>query len=121
MLRGGSQSTFQGEAQGPLGGGAGALFPSRRGMEEEAGEGESEGEGERKQGCEIQGEAWGEATKVSAKITDAKMHGSVSDAAPRTDNPHLTCLQKKQESLSSHLFVCNHTGKILFRTLELKS
>ena len=58
---------FQGEAQGPLGGGAGALFPSRRGMEEEAGEGASEGEGERKQGCEVQGEAWEEPAKVSAK------------------------------------------------------
>ena len=44
---GGAQSTFQGEAQGPLGGGAGALLPSGCGMEEEAGEGESEGEGER--------------------------------------------------------------------------
>ena len=81
MLRGGSQSTFQGEAQGPLGGGAGALFPSRRGMEEEAGEGESEGEGERKQGCEVQDEAWEEAAKVRAKAVDAKLHGSVSDAA----------------------------------------
>ena len=31
---------FQGEAQGPLGGGAGALLPSGCGMEEEAGEGD---------------------------------------------------------------------------------
>ena len=59
---------FQGKAQGPLGGGAGALLPSGCGMEEEAGE----GEGERKQGCEVQGEAREEAAKVSAKVTDAK-------------------------------------------------
>jgi len=76
----------QGEAQGPLGGGVGALLPSGCGMEEEAGE----GEGEEREGREVQGEAWEEAAKVSAKVTDAKMHGSVSDAAPRTDNPHLT-------------------------------
>ena len=63
---------FQGEAQGPLGGGAGALLPSGSGMEEEAEEGESEGEGERKQGCEVQGEAWEEAAKVSAKAADAQ-------------------------------------------------
>ncbi len=81
---------FQGEAQGPLGGGAGALLPSRCGVEEEAGEGESEGEGERKQGCEVQGEAWEKPAKVSAKATDAKIHGSVSDAVSRTDNPHFT-------------------------------
>ena len=68
---------FQGEAQGPLGGGAGALLPSGCGMEEEAGE----GEGEEQEGREVQGEARGEATEVSAKAVDAKVHGSVSDAA----------------------------------------
>ena len=89
MPCGGSQAKFLHQAQGPLGGGAGVLFPSRCGVEEEAGEGESE-EGERKQGCEVQGEAWEKPAKVSAKATDAKIHGSVSDAVSRTDNPHFT-------------------------------
>ena len=67
MPRGGSQAKFLHQAQGPLGGRAGAFLPSCRGVEEEAGEGEGEG-------CEVQGEvqgkAWKEAAKVSAKDTD---------------------------------------------------
>ena len=53
-------STSQGEAQGPLGGGAGARVPSRCGMEEEAGEGE---------GCKAQGKAWEEAAKLDPECT----------------------------------------------------
>ena len=59
-------SKFQGETQGPLGGGAGALLPSRCGVEEEAGEGEG------KEGCKVQGEAWEEAAEISARNTNAK-------------------------------------------------
>ena len=76
----GFNSTFQGKAQGPLGGGAGALLPSGSGMEEEAGE----GEGERKQGCEVQGEAWEEAAKVSAKAADAQFPSFQSRASVQT-------------------------------------
>ena len=94
---GGSQSTFHGETEGPLGGGAGALLPSGCGMEEEAGE----GEGERKQGCEVQGEAWEEAAKVSAKAGDAKLHGSVSDAA--TVQTILTSHDAQEEIKSAFL------------------
>ena len=60
---------FQGETKGPLGGGAGALLQSRCGMEEEeAGEGEGKGREDRY----VQGEAWKEETKVSAKDADPK-------------------------------------------------
>ena len=116
---GGSQSTFQGEAQGPLGGGAGALFPSRRGMEEEAGEGESEGEGERKQGCEVQGEAWEEAAKVSAKAVDAKLHGSVSDAASVQSilTPHDAQEEIKSAFLAIHSFAIT-MGRSCFADLS---
>ena len=42
---------------------------------------------------------------MSAKDTDAKMHGSVSDAVSPTDNPHLTCSKKiNSDFLSIHLF-----------------
>mmetsp|Transcript_10647 Transcript_10647/g.23445 ORF Transcript_10647/g.23445 Transcript_10647/m.23445 type:complete len:100 (+) Transcript_10647:1086-1385(+) len=56
-----SPSTFRGEAQGPLRGGAGALLQGGCCLEEEA------GEREEKKGSEAQGEASEEIAKVSAK------------------------------------------------------
>ena len=82
-------------------------------MEEEAGE----GEGERKQGCEVQGEAREEAAKVSAK--GARMPSFRCCAPYRQSSPDTFAQKNKRAFLPIHSFA-NHSGKILFCTLELK-
>ena len=72
-----TMSGVQGEAQGPLGGGAGALVPSRCGMEEEAGK----GEGGAREGCKAQGKAWAEAAKLTAKSMDPECTARVARMA----------------------------------------
>ena len=54
----------QGEAQGPLGGGVGALLQCGCQVEEKT------GEGEERKGREAQGEAWEESVNVSARGKD---------------------------------------------------
>ena len=101
-----SPSKFQGEAQGPLGGGAGALLQGGSRVEEKTGEGEA------REGREAKGEASKEIVKVSAKGTDPRFAWLLFQDRCSTDHSHRAYFKKN---------IKNHLQLPVFRILKLRS